>query len=1168
MDGLKYTKLISKKITKLNEILLPSASGTIITTGNMRELPSIETQGDLTVGGHAGLNGDIQFGQPSGIGVLKLHSWIDGDTGITFRSAAGCSSVVFTGSKLYEDAMGIYDLLPETYHKKPVWKHQQNDLFLFYKAFDDGEGGSRDAGEGHWFVANFIGSGKKNAQLLRMKHFSFSPVDPDQRMPGPSFAGNPNLAGEKPGTWEVWLPQEMGRWELSVQVSTHCLTPKTTQDHLSLSIPQHASKDLATRYFLRTQSRSRTLAFSTEHQDFVNNYRVERPQHFGGSEPEPEVINISRCYSLMMSAGRAPNSSCAQEHSCFQSIDTRPWSLATFSNYLDDLGMLRPTLIKGKISVGILREWSGCTLEGVWTSASAGSSLGLSITPGAGTIFWHPNSQVGTHFDLFDANKDNLLTRDEFKKLGRFVATATASRSDAQSVFDFLRSSHFDLLDTNKDGELSLRELISGVARVSFTWTPPLLKDPQKSAPDTLYFTGNWTLLEAESTWSLASTPPAIYNFTASFEQDCKLHLKLSIANERVNTSLMFFEFSDGIKELPVAKLVDLNLSSYMYRLESANFTHRRINAKRINYLPSLDCNSGERGNDHSCEGELDNLTVAALKLFEEGTGMPDVDPAHTLNLLAMWQTQMSALAYSADGWNSRTSCVVSMNLTSTTTGRRESLNRIRYRRHLDGLGASLARALLGARFYGVVSSESRVQSSDKLLEENRLVDLHIIRVVPRGSEFVQVLFDDYNDRFDFEMVWFTSSDPNACVALANLEYHTGPISQKLLSDMPGSDSYYLDQERLMTHPEAGMIAKCASMSWFPSHSWLDARHLHLPGVSGQIMSSGSLEDISQEHGAVTSLRVDSKSHSHLYGNIRLGTPGEFTTTHLMSPIRGAQALLFGRSANLDRHASAAPSTRLHASALVGDENNLMLPNNAQGTVMMHNNNHWNIFDDDSESGDGLNVGNAMLLGLLFVQGALTFGPDDKMPQPRDPHQREAVEQFKLRWKKNETIHEILPQEGFPQVSNKIFERLRIESDIIGQFPLTFCPLCRAGSNSVTSHTITIAVDEPTGTNILVLPDSTGTIVTTGDLPEYFEQMLSPEGSNFGDSSFSPRIDQHGQKLGTEPEVVFGSDESTILVEMNAVLRSRGFDGLVFEGSLDDGENAFQSLAPHCLQRI
>jgi hypothetical protein len=46
---------------------------------------------------------------------------------------------------------------------------------------------------------------------LRMKHFSFSPVDPDQRMPGPSFAGNPNLAGEKPGTWEVWLPQEMGR---------------------------------------------------------------------------------------------------------------------------------------------------------------------------------------------------------------------------------------------------------------------------------------------------------------------------------------------------------------------------------------------------------------------------------------------------------------------------------------------------------------------------------------------------------------------------------------------------------------------------------------------------------------------------------------------------------------------------------------------------------------------------------------------------------------------------------------------------------------------------------------------------------------------------------------------------------------------------------------------
>ncbi len=204
------------------------------------------------------------------------------------------------------------------------------------------------------------------------------------------------------------------------------------------------------------------------------------------------------------------------------------------------------------------------------------------------------------------------------------MANATASRSDAQSVFDFLRPSHFDLLDTNKDGELSLQELISGVARVSFTLTSPLFKDPQKSSPDTLYFTGNWMLKDAESTWPLASTPPAVYNFTASFEQDCKLHLRLSITNERVNTSLMFFEFSDGIKELPVAKLVDLNLSSYVYRLGSANFTNRRvcssvrINAKRINYLPSpVNCNSGERGNDHSCEGESGNLTFAALKVFE-----------------------------------------------------------------------------------------------------------------------------------------------------------------------------------------------------------------------------------------------------------------------------------------------------------------------------------------------------------------------------------------------------------------------------------------------------------------------------------------------------------------------------------------------------------------------
>lgn len=192
-QGLKYTTITTQTITKKNTILLPNVSGTILTTGNLRELPSIFlniTDGLLDVGGHTGFAGDMQFGGPAAAqqSRVALNSWFDGDLGLTFRTSAGCEAIVLTGSALYPAAMGTYDLYPDTYDRKPIWKHRKTSFYIFYKAQEGMDPGGADRGEGRWFVGTAVGAEEQRADAnpmkLRMRHMAASPVDADLLMPG------------------------------------------------------------------------------------------------------------------------------------------------------------------------------------------------------------------------------------------------------------------------------------------------------------------------------------------------------------------------------------------------------------------------------------------------------------------------------------------------------------------------------------------------------------------------------------------------------------------------------------------------------------------------------------------------------------------------------------------------------------------------------------------------------------------------------------------------------------------------------------------------------------------------------------------------------------------------------------------------------------------------
>ena len=1162
MEGLKYTRFDSHNITQKNKIVLPDCSGVILTTANLRELPSIFlniTDGVTEVGGHTGFASDIQFGGPTG-GQVKVYGWLDGDLGLTFRTAAGCKSIVVSGSTTHPQCMGIYHLSPQTHNNKPVWKLDNSSMYLFYRANEGLDEKGKDRGEGRWFVGRSIGAdiieGGDSPLLLRMKHMSFSPVDPDLRMPGPTYEG------EVAGTWEVWLTVGSGRWQLDPEVTFECLIPKRTQDNLLLASPQHASKDRAVRHFLRTQPTSRSLPIITEEEDFVNNLQIE--QHPAQGDAEPEKINVSRCYSLMVSAGRAPNSTCAQEHNCWQSVDTRPWSTTTFGHYLADLGMIRPTLVRSKIEIGVLRQWSGCALTAAWASSSIGPSLVLEMTHTVGTMTWRPNANLESRFDYFDSNNDEEISRGEFRVMEASVAVE-AIREDSLPVFSFLRARDFDYLDTDGNGKLSRQELISGVVRLEIEWDPI-----GSSLPVAPSFSGKWKLIAGDP-WSSYEVEPntmtvpeidAVFKakvtggiVSATFDAKCDLSFRLmtqaaedGLFGPVPREPKVFFDFKDGRPLVSIEEPLEEGQSSRVYHNAYSGDQGQRsmtsINAQILTFLSPDGCSTLSSAG-FACEAEPGILTAAAHKRFAEG---PDAPDGQLQQQIETWQRHMTPEQYGMDGWNSQSSCVLGVNFTSPTmTGETESLTRIRYRRRSaqHGLDLDLAEALRNARFQGLKRSPKNLLHARNATKE-LLVELYVVQQIPSGDEFVQVLFEGHQYD-DFEMIWFESSDPRACVAVAQLEFHTGPIVQTLTSDMRGDDNFFVDERLLLAHPEAGMIAKCASKGWFPSRNWNDFAELALPAENGRLLSSGSLDDISKEHGPVTSILVAPDTHSHFFGDTTLGHPGHFTTASFASPVRGTQGLLFGRTANRDLEGSAPPSTRLHASSANSGENLLMIPNSLSGTVMLQNAPLLTL--SETQSKDGQNIGEAALLGHLFVKGPLSLEPSHKVSGPEHV---QKVAEYRQRMQQAVDAPPVAEEVGgYPQVPNSVAERLRIESELFGQFPLMFSGSSDSKTLGPAHPSHTLAVEEPSGRNTIVLPDTMGTIVTSGDLPPFFDEMLAPDLLYFGDATFTPRYD--AGRAGNDADVSFGSPESPILVEMNAVLSTDAMGGLAMEGSQHDG---------------
>jgi hypothetical protein len=103
---------------------------------------------------------------------------------------------------------------------------------------------------------------------------------------------------------------------------------------------------------------------------------------------------------------------------------------------------------------------------------------------------------------------------------------------------------------------------------------------------------------------------------------------------------------------------------------------------------------------------------------------------------------------------------------------------------------------------------------------------------------------------------------------------------------------------------------------------------------------------------------------------------------------------------------------------------------------------------------------------------------------------------------------------------NKI--NLTINSAIGGQIPLKF------GGRQTDHHTLSFSVEEPSGQNVISLPDVTGTVITTGNFPDTVDDLRV-----LGNMAFFGKVSMIGRKIS------IGHDELKTKLTVNSIISGR-----------------------------
>jgi hypothetical protein len=310
---------------------------------------------------------------------------------------------------------------------------------------------------------------------------------------------------------------------------------------------------------------------------------------------------------------------------------------------------------------------------------------------------------------------------------------------------------------------------------------------------------------------------------------------------------------------------------------------------------------------------------------------------------------------------------------------------------------------------------------------------------------------------------------------VAEWEWHAGLVAQRLLPWSTGERSYFIDNDAVRRHAEGAMVLKCAAQGWYPTFLNRSFHELSIPETSGILLTTGNLQEISVSAGSMTSLGVG--GDLHVGENTVLGDAGKATTLEINSVIDGRFPLSFAGSG------SSQGSLILGVTDVTMDSR-ITMPD-ASGKVITTG-------SLPSLADNVAIVGETSLRGPVRLEGNVTIG---------DP---------------------------------LTTSRLEINAALSTAFPLTF------SGTSPQNPRITVGVQDPSRERLLVLPDATGTVITTGNLPDVFEDVTF-----IGEATF-----RAGARF-VEADVVFGERGGTSNLEMNAAIA--GSIPLRFEGRAQDG---------------
>lgn len=349
---------------------------------------------------------------------------------------------------------------------------------------------------------------------------------------------------------------------------------------------------------------------------------------------------------------------------------------------------------------------------------------------------------------------------------------------------------------------------------------------------------------------------------------------------------------------------------------------------------------------------------------------------------------------------------------------------------------------------------------------------------VPEAGKYVQLQVG--TPRVGTSYLWVRIVWPESqqlVGTIGELEVHTGVVSQRLVHWEDGSRSYAVDDAALRQDAMGSMVMKCASQRWFPARLKRSVHEISIPEASGVLLTTGNLADVSISSGSITSLAV--KGGVETGGSTVLGDSGQPTTLKINSVFDGTFPLSFQGSGN-------AGGTLTFGVPDLSMDSSIKFPDSSGKIVTM------GLLPPLTS--DMTVVGQTALRGPVSLEGGATIG----------------------------------------DARAELRSSLEIHSALATGFPLTF-----AGSSPANAR-VTLGVQDPSRPRTLSVPDVSGTVVTTGNLPDVFEKVTF-----IGEATFLGGASFRGAN------VALGERGGVAALEMNAPLE--GGIPLVFEGKTEDG---------------